>query len=410
MVGNRVYLRNLVMAALACLQPGIEPVFLNLLTAHAGLAPLQHGWVAGSGQLGMALGALLCWSVPAMTGRSVALGAGAIGCAATIAMLDAFQLEWIMAARTIMGFSAGILFTRATSAATRANANHAFGMILLIQLLLATAVSLALPLVALQTSPAFAIGLMALCPAAICLLLVAEREQGEREQGEWEQANRITSYSDERVAIAHRPLAVSVAAILAMFLFIVTTMMIWSYAGALGANMGLDDSSIGLAVAIGSFSGVLPALAAARMTVRVAPALTGLACGMAMLTLLAVPALDMGRAGFIGAMCFFNIGSTFAIIHFSALAVGSQAPAALRRCVAALHCTAMVVGPFAAGSAVELGGFPGLDLLATLALGVAVAALAFAAHHAPRPAPITSPRRNPMRASGHFSGAEIALD
>ena len=45
-------------AALALLQPGIDPVFLTLLTAATGLDPSDHGWIVGATQGGMAIGAV----------------------------------------------------------------------------------------------------------------------------------------------------------------------------------------------------------------------------------------------------------------------------------------------------------------------------------------------------------------
>jgi hypothetical protein len=406
MVGNQGYVRHLCIAALACLQPGIEPVFLNLLTAHAGLPPVQHGWVAGGGQLGMALGALLCWSVPSTTTRVVALVATLTASAVGLLMVGAVEIEWIILIRAIMGFCSGLVFTRATGAATRANPNHAFGMILLIQLLLATAVSIILPLAATATTPAFAIGLTSLCPIAMFVLLAGEGTPVD---------DRSAARPLIPSTVGRRPPLVSVALVLAMFLVVATTMMIWSYAGALGTFMGLGDQSVGLGVAVGSFSGVLPALAASRTSPRAPPALTGLICGLAMLTLLAIPALRMGEAGFITAMCLFNVGSTFAIIRFSALAVGQNAPAALRRCVAALHCAAMVAGPFAAGGAVNLAGFDGLDMLAVFALAIAVVALFLATPYG-RPSGAARSRLTSGYAAEMtgrkrpFASAEIALD
>ena len=66
-------------AALALLQPGIDPVFLTLLTAATGLDPSDHGWIVGATQGGMAIGAILVW-------RGAHLPAGAPALAALIAL------------------------------------------------------------------------------------------------------------------------------------------------------------------------------------------------------------------------------------------------------------------------------------------------------------------------------------
>lgn len=60
------YLRLRIGAALALLQPGIDPVFLVLLSSHSGLALADHGLVVGASPAGMAAAAVDRGGFPAV--------------------------------------------------------------------------------------------------------------------------------------------------------------------------------------------------------------------------------------------------------------------------------------------------------------------------------------------------------
>jgi hypothetical protein len=343
------YTRNRSIAALAALQPGIEPVFLILLTSAVALAPADYGWVVGAGQIGMAAGSILCWGGGALATRGVAVGAAAVAVAASLAIAHFSDLASIAALRAIFGLCTGVIFTRSTGAAAGGRPDHAFGTIFFIQLLLSTGVAALLPLVAQLTSAAVAIQLLALCPAAMLLLLVS--------------TVRIpTGRTEAQPALAGEGPLVPPGAAAALFLFVCVTMMIWTYVGAIGGAMGLNDGEIGIAVAIGSLSGAVPAMVASYAArLHSAPAIA-VPCAVAMLTPLLALGAGLGHAGFTAALCLFNIGSTYA-------------RGRSRRLIAALHCLGMATGPLLGALAVGSAGFVALGTLACGALALAIAAL-----------------------------------
>ncbi len=364
MAASPGHVRDRSIAALATLQPGIEPVFLVLLTTSTGLPPDQYGWVVGAGQIGMAAGSMACWRGGVVASRGAALAAALIAVAASLAMVEASGLSAIAALRAIFGLCVGLIYTRSAGAAARVKPDHAFGTIFLIQLLLSTVVTALLPLVADAVTPASAVRLLALCPAAIFLLVLTARPAAPAP---------VDAPAPRQAVVAAAPSAT--AAAVALFLFICVTMMVWSYVGAMGSDMGLSDAAIGMGVAIGSFCGVAPAIVASIAARKMSAAAIGLLCGAAMMTPLLAFAGGLGRPGFIASMCLFNIGSTFAIIRFAGLAVGANAPLRRRRLVAALHCLGMAAGPLVAATAVGSGGVPALAALAAAALVVAIATL-----------------------------------
>ncbi len=248
------------LAALACLQPGIDPVFLILLSSHFGLPPEQHAWIVGASQIHGAWrwGALLYWRLGALLNRRRGVAAAIAMLALGISTLAASGVGAIMAMRAAYGLCAGLIYTRCDeSTAAAGRATHAFGTIFLIQLVLST-VSGRRPAHAFAsaTSPGIAIAALALCPAAMLALLLPDRE--DRAESRPDAAGEALAAARGLIDISGPALAVAVT----MFLFICATMMIWSYAGAAGTMMGLSDGGIGFAVSIGSLCGVIPAFIA----------------------------------------------------------------------------------------------------------------------------------------------------
>lgn len=321
-------------AALALLQPGIDPVFLTLLTAATGLDPSDHGWIVGATQGGMALGAILVW-------RGAHLPAGAPALAALIALAASLitpaldELATLVVARGLFGVGMGVAYTHAMSAAASQRPTGAYAAVFLVQLLLSTLVALALPAIGDSAGPAAALRLLALAPIGVLLLSLLMPAA--------DPAQTPTSDADERAPTPPRAWALAVA----LFCFIAATMMIWSFSGALALAAGIDDSVIGEAVAIGSVIGALTAIALMREQSIVPLPLTGLLCAFCLLAPLALT-----RPGaptlFILAIGLLNIGSTATIIRFSGLATAAGGGSPLfRRFVACVHSLGMIAGPVA---------------------------------------------------------------
>lgn len=355
------YTRDRSIAALATVQPGIEPVFLVLLTSAVGLAPADYGWVVGAGQVGMAAGSILCWGGGALATRGVAMLAAAIALAASLALAELSDLAGIAALRAIFGLCVGVIYTRSTASAAGGKPDHAFGTIFFIQLLLCTAAAALLPVVAQATSDDWAIRALALCPAAMLLLLASTA--------------RIAAVPKPPRAIEADAPPVPAGAAAALFLFICVTMMLWTYVGAIGSAMALDESEVGIAVAIGSLSGAVPAMIASYAARQRSAAAIAIPCAAAMLTPLFALAADLGQPGFVGAMCLFNIGSTYALVRLSGLAIPRQARGRSRRLVASLHCLGMAAGPLFGALAMATGGFDRLGIVSGGALTLAIVAL-----------------------------------
>ncbi|WP_311268330.1 MFS transporter [Sphingobium sp. WCS2017Hpa-17] len=346
-------------AALALLQPGIDPVFLTLLTAATGLAPSDHGWIVGATQGGMAIGAVLVWRAGTRLPQGTPAVAALTALAASLLTPALEELEALVAIRGLFGIGMGIAYTHAMSMAASHRPTGAYGAVFLIQLLLSTLVALALPMIGNATGPAAALRLLALAP--VTLLLLAAHTPSDAP------IPARTLAPNER--ITPPPQAWALAA--ALFCFIAATMMIWSFAGALAMAAGMDDNVVGAAVAIGSLVGALTALAVMREHAVVPLPLTGLLSGLCLLAPLALtrpgePAL------FILAIGLLNIGSTATIIRFSGLATSAADGSPLfRRFVACVHSLGMIAGPVAGSMLSDGFGAQGLvdGALAMLACG-----------------------------------------
>ncbi|MBC7522334.1 MAG: hypothetical protein H7268_14730 [Sandarakinorhabdus sp.] len=346
------YLRLRIGAALALLQPGIDPVFLVLLSSHSGLALADHGLVVGANQAGMAAGALVAALVPRLPRRALAAAAvaGAMASAATV-LPDG--LLAILVCRAIFGLAAGLLYTAALRAATARAPAQTVGTIMFLQLVAATLVALALPALASLAGPGAALPCLAAIPLVNAALLVPDAA--------------IPCPAGRAVA-APQPIDL---ALVAVFLFVAASMMVWSYIGARAVGAGLSSQAVGAGVALGSIAAGAAALMVARGTPWLPVPVSATLAALAMAAPFAAPASTLG---FIAPMIAFNIGSTYATARFSALAIERSDSA--RGLVPALQAVAMVVGPLCAAAAVGRGGIPAVAAVTVLALLVAVATLA----------------------------------
>ncbi|PZN95916.1 MAG: MFS transporter [Alphaproteobacteria bacterium] len=349
--------RHGLVAAIALLQPGIDPIFLVLLSHHSGLAPADHGLIVGASQTGMAVGALLFAAIPRLRGHScrwAAVGATLAG----LATVTVTGLAALVVVRALFGLCNGLLYASALSSATRRDPAQAMGIVLLTQLVLATIVALALPQIATHAGSGPALALLAGLSLAAAALACRDR-------------------CDSAASAPHPGGAAArdTGAAAAVFLFVAGSMMVWSYAGASAVVAGLSEATVGAAVALGSIAGggasLLVALGARRgwRALPLVPA--GSLAALAMLAPFAVPA---GAVGFIAGMVIFNLGATYAVARFSAHAIATTPNSA--RIVPAVQTSAMVVGPLAAALAVHGGGVAALAGAAAAALGLAVLALA----------------------------------
>lgn len=354
-------------AALALLQPGIDPVFLTLLTAATGLDPSDHGWIVGATQGGMAIGAILVWRGGAHLPAGAPAFAALIALAASLITPALDELATLIVARGLFGVGMGVAYTHAMSAAASQRPTGAYAAVFLVQLLLSTLVALALPAIGDSAGPAAALRLLALAPIGVLLLSLLMPAA--------DPALAQTSDADERAPTPARAWALAVA----LFCFIAATMMIWSFSGALALAAGIDDSVIGEAVAIGSVIGALTAIALMREQSIVPLPLTGLLSAFCLLAPLALT-----RPGaptlFILAIGLLNIGSTATIIRFSGLATAAGGGSPLfRRFVACVHSLGMIAGPVAGSLLSDALGQQGLVDGALVALTGGCFALLIAA-------------------------------
>jgi hypothetical protein len=349
--GINPYLRLRIGAALALLQPGIDPVFLVLLSGHSGLSLADHGLVVGASQAGMAAGALCAALVPHLPRRSLAsaAAAGILACIATVAVDGLIALLII---RAVFGFTAGLLYAASLRAAAAQAPAHALGTIMALQLAAATLVALLLPAVATFAGPGVALLCLAVVPLANLALLVPDSAR-------------------PAPASAATPAPRFDANVVAAFLFVAASMMIWSYIGARAVAVGLSDQTVGMGIALGSVAAGAAAMAVARGACRLPIPLAGLLAAVAMASPFVAPATT---AGFGAAMIAFNIGATYAFARFSAVAI--ERDDAARRLVPAIQAAAMVAGPLCAAAAVGRGGFAALATVSITALAAAVAMLA----------------------------------
>ena len=355
-------------AALACLQPGIDPVFLTLLSAAHGIDPTLHGWIVGATQGGMAVGAVIVWRYGTALPARLPGIAGGVALLCAIATAQTGGVGALLIVRALFGFSMGILYTDAMSAAAVRRPTSAYAAVFLTQLVLSTAVAFALPPVARAAGPHAALLALALVPCVAAALALGLPVRGRSEAA--------SGPAEDGRGGAAPPAAWALAT--ATFAFICATMMVWSFAGALAIDHGLGEDAIGLAVALGSIAGAVTALAVMRGRLLVPLPLTGL---FASLCLLAPPILTPSgeRWLFVGAILLLNVGSTAIIIRCSAAATAAGETALFRRLVACTHPLGMIAGPVAGSVLTTVAGHRGLEAGAIVALATGCGALLVAA-------------------------------
>ncbi|WP_176484742.1 MFS transporter [Sphingomonas ginsenosidimutans] len=374
---SRAPLGAIAAAALACLQPGIDPVFLTILSQAGGVAPDAHGWVVGTTQGGMAAGALLVWrcgvKLPPHTATYAALAA--TGLALLTAGLDA-DLPVLLLTRALFGAATGIVYTDAMSGAAAHRPTTAYAAVFLTQLLLSALLALVLPPVADAAGPRVALALLAIAPAAAAILTMSARDADRPAAG----ATPLADPAAADDAARHRPSAAWALA-LATVAFIAATMMIWSSAAALALASGIDRDTIGVAVSAGSVIGAATALAVLRDR-RILPLpLTGVLASAGLLAPLVLT--PPGRAGpFVAGILLLNIGSTAIIIRCSGAASAAGDGALFRRFVACTHPLGMIAGPLLGAALGGAAGPAGLAAGAVASLALGCAALVVAARHA----------------------------
>jgi len=359
-----------VTAALACLQPGIDPVFLTLLSAAHQMDSSSHALIVGATQTGMALGALAVWRLGGLMPRRSLPAAALIALAASLATARFGNASVLIALRTLYGFAMGIIYTHAMSMGAALRPTGAYGAVFLIQLIISTSAALVLPMVAEMASPGIALAALALAPL-LTLLTVSFLEEGEA----------LAALPAQRQSASARHECVPPwgwALAFSSFFFICATMMVWSFTGALAMHAGLDEEAIGLAVAVGSIAGALTATAMLREKPLVPLPLSGALAGFSLLApiVLTQPGQD---TMFILSVILLNIGSTAIIIRSSGAAAAASLDPLFRRLVACAHPVGMIMGP-AIGSAMTMAaGDHGLLIGAVCAIAAGCLALVFSA-------------------------------
>jgi len=343
---------------MGCLQPGIDPVFLSLLS-HASHVPITaHGIIVGGTQAGAALGSLAVWRLGPLLPHRAVIVAALVALACSLATAGFNDTTALVPIRCCYGLAMGMVYAYAMAAYATRKPTRAFGAVFLIQLVLSMLVSLVLPEVGHAVSGDIALALLALAPAsALGALLLMTKHDAER--------SAAIAETGATVPMAGWALAA------ATFWFICATMLIWSFSAGLATTAGIPDRTIGQAVAIGSISGALTAFAVMRERLLVPLSVTGLLAGAALVSpiIFTVPGAD---AAFVVSIVLLNIGSTAIIIRCSGLAAATSTNRRFRTFVACTHSLGLIAGPALGTLMMMLWGSSGLlaGLLFALAAGL----------------------------------------
>ena len=343
-------------AALGCLQPGIDPIYLTVLS-DARPVPLEaHGLVVGFTQAGSALGALTVWWLGPVLPRGSVVAAAVLAFLCSVATALAGSLATVLACRAGYGLAMGVVYATTMAAYAAHRPSKAYGAVYLTQLILSTLVSLALPELMLAAGAKTALMAMALVPALALVVLVP--------------FVRSASMIDSPSGIAAGRSAVPVAGwalAAATFWFICSTMLVWSFSAALATRAGIADRTIGQAVAIGSVVGALTAVAVMRERLLVPLPVTALLSGLALASpvVLTVPGAD---GAYVASIVLLNIGSTAIIIRCSGLATATSRDSRFRVFVACTHSLGLIAGPLLGTAMMALFGREGLLIGVALAL------------------------------------------
>lgn len=328
-------------AALGCLQPAIDPVFLTLLSSASGVPMAAHGLIVATTQAGAALGSLGIWRFGHRLSARVVPGVASLAVVASLLTPEAGSLALLLALRGLYGAAMGMVFAHAMARCAARRPSSAYAGMFLLQLLLATLVSSALPALAEARGPAAALAVLALAPALAASALLACGDDHAR--GAMAQVPRAM----ERVPAAGWALAG------ATFAAITATMLVWSFSGALAAAAEIGERTIGQAVALGSLVGAITAIAVMRERVVVPLPLTALIGAGLIASPLIMTTPGAGLA-FTTAIIALNIGSTALIVRCSALASAASHDSRFRAFVACTHSMGMIAGPLI-GSALVAG-------------------------------------------------------
>ena len=358
------YARHRGVATLATLQPGIEPATLALLVLNHACRPDQFGWIVGTGQAGMAIGAALCWRFDRLAGRSAANGAAALGAIGSFSLAFAHDFTAALLIRFLLGATMGLLLTRSTAQAARYRPHHAIGTMLLAQQILSTAVMTALPIAGARWGASFALAALAAGPLAMILLIGSD------------DAAVLPAKAGATRADPTVPTAIRTGARQAMALVFGVTMLAWSYMEVVGEELDLEGATIGMTIAVASLGSVPAGLLASLRPPRFAPGLTVLVTGSGIIAPLLVPG-GSSLWAYGAAMTLFNAGSTFAMIRCLAWAMEGRRNDADRRGVLMIQCVAMAAGPVVGGLAMSAGGLPAISVAASIGLAAATLTLLF---------------------------------
>lgn len=354
---ERLVFPAIALASLGILQPGIDPVFLTLLSSAHDIPASQHGWIVTATQSGMALGSVATWRWGSHFPRTAPIFAALAAALAALATVHWGALPLLLALRCVYGMAMGVIYTQGMSDAARNRPHGSYGAVFLLQLLLATGIALALPLIADSFGARAALAMLILAPiCAVLILLTTKRAQP---------VPRCSAHSGDGLPHAGTGARAWCAA-MATLLFICATMMVWTFSGGLAVAAGLSEDVVGRAVAAGSLAGAITALLVMREQPVVPPPLTGLLSGLGVLS--PIMAAQGGALPFIVSIILLNIGSTAVIVRSSGMASAAGKDGLFRRFVACAHALGMILGPFAGSVAMVVAGAAGMIAAAVLAV------------------------------------------
>ena len=355
-------------AALACLQPGIDPVFLTVLSNATQMPLAAHGIIVGGTQAGAALGSLAVWRLGAALPHRAVIAAAAVALLCSLATVLVDDIAATLPIRCVYGLMMGMVYAYTMAAYAARRPNKAYGAVFLIQLLLSTLVSVFLPEIELALGADAALAMLALAPATALGALVMM--SGRAPHGDAAPRGEVRA----TVPVAGWALAA------ATFWFICATMLVWSFAAALATSSGIGDRTIGHAVAIGSIVGALTAFAVMRETSLLPLPVTALLAGAALAAPIALiaPGAD---AAFVASIILLNIGSTAIIIRCSGRAAAASTDSRFRTFVACTHSLGLIAGPVLGTIMMSLFGPMGLlaGLLFALSAGLGAVVWAISA-------------------------------
>lgn len=364
---ERLVFPAIALASLGVLQPGIDPVFLTLLSSVHDIPAPQHGWIVTATQSGMAFGSVATWRWGSHFPRSAPMFAAFAAVLAALATVQWGALPLLLALRCVYGVAMGIIYTQGMSDAAQSRPHGSYGAVFLLQLLLATGIALALPLIAESFGARTALATLILAPmSALAILLTTRKTQ-----------SALNGHARSAGSLPHaRTSARAWCAAIATLLFICATMMVWTFSGGLAVAAGLSEDVVGRAVAAGSLAGAITALLVMREQPVAPPPITGLLSGLGLLS--PIMAAQGGALSFIASIILLNIGSTAVIVRASGMASAASKDVLFRRFVACAHALGMILGPLAGSVAMAIAGAAGMMAAATLAVSAACILLTLA--------------------------------